>query len=316
MSAMFDSLTQIHQQGALGLVHDLFLHSAELITQTGRIYGRDAIAQAWTAELATLSQQQVTTSLTAADEAGVGWAADLSARHVGDGFLGLGRGQAVTLRTIAVYRRLNGRITRGWRVLDTVHLVRQLGVSQEAIAARLADQMLAAGFVGWRLGEVRPGLGQLAPPLSDPTPTGIKKPRDLAVALDYVWNHRRLDLLNSYYVPRAELGWSDGRVLAGAADVRQAILSILAAIPDATLIIEFVAGNAGQMAAVWRLIGHHTGNGFGLAPTGVRVKVLGASVYRLQAGRIVKERTLIDEIGIQAQILATLQRSDLGRFTV
>jgi predicted ester cyclase len=314
MTAMLGQLQEIHVRGGIGRIHDLFLHSGEIRTQTGRLYGRDAIAQALAAETAAFAPEDIAASLVAADAAGLGWAADIAARHGGDGLFGPATGRTVTLRSVAVYRHVAGRIVRGWRVVDTAHIAAQLGRAPGTIAAELAAQMLAAGFVGWRLGEIRPGLGQMAPPATGPVPDSMAGPRACAVALDYLWNHRRLDLLDGFYAPDAAIGWSNGRTPADAGGVRQAMLDILAAVPDATLLPEFLVGDDRAVAAVWRLIGHHTGRGFGLAPSGARVKILGASIYRFRAGRIAEERTLIDEIGVQAQIVATLRRCDLGPF--
>ncbi len=314
MTNIFESLGKIRAQGALGVVHDIFVHSAELRTQTARIYGRDDILQSLAAELATLGHQRVRATQEISDKSGLAWAASVKAKHTGGGPLGPATDRPVTYASIEIHRLTDGRIRNGWRVVDTAHILRQLGVSADIVAAALAEHMLATGFVGWTLGEIRPGLGQMSPPSKGPVPQRIDCATDAIVALDYIWNHRRLDLLETFYSKRTQVHWPDGRTFAEAGDIRRGVLALLAAVPDATLLVEHSVASDKICGVVWRLLGHHTGPGFGIAPSGVRLKIQGLSIYRMAQGRIVKEWTLFDEIGVRAQILATSRRRDLGTF--
>lgn len=312
MTTISENLRKIRDQGALGLVHDIFVHSAELRTQTGRVYGRDDISSSLAAELAAFSHQRVLATQEVLDQSGLAWAASVKAKHTGVSLLGPATDRPVTYASIEIHRLAAGRIRDGWQVVDTSHILRQLGVSPDAAA--LAEQMLGNGFVGWALGEIRPGLGQMAPPRKGPIPKRIDCAADAVIALDYIWNHRRLDLLDTLYSKRIQAHWPDGQRFTVADSIRRSVLALLAAVPDATLLVEHSVMGDKSCGIVWRLLGHHTGPGFGMAPSGVRVKVQGVSIYRMAQGRIVKEWTLFDEIGVRAQILASSRRRDLGPF--
>ena len=55
-------------------------------------------------------------------------------------------------------------------------------------------------------------------------------------------------------------------------------------------------------ARLCRVAGTHLGEFFGMGPTGRRIEVAGAFVYRLQGGEIVHERRILDFTGLLIQV--------------
>jgi predicted ester cyclase len=51
-----------------------------------------------------------------------------------------------------------------------------------------------------------------------------------------------------------------------------------------------------------RITGTHAGEFFGVSPTGRRIEVAGAFIYRLQDGQIVHERRVLDFTGLLVQV--------------
>ena len=62
---------------------------------------------------------------------------------------------------------------------------------------------------------------------------------------------------------------------------------LLAALPDLEVTVEDVLSGEGRTAVLWRLRAHHTGQGFGLAPTGKEVDVRGTTWQRVRDGKVV-----------------------------
>ena len=57
-----------------------------------------------------------------------------------------------------------------------------------------------------------------------------------------------------------------------------------------------------RAALLARVTGSHSGEFFGMAPTGRRIEVSGAFIYRLQNELIVHERRILDFTGLLVQV--------------
>lgn len=283
--------------GAVGLLHDLLTHHVAWDTSLGRVYGRDdAIARvAWEhrgLRLCGIDDVDVFCG-TCDGQSAIALGANVQVEHVGDSPLyGPPTGRSATLSSRVVGLMRANRVYRGWRFVDYGSTARALGVDLASRAVTLAAGAAKRGGIPWEFGEVRPGLGQTAPPDADDSPMAL--PADVAralLALRAAWNRRRPGL--------------GAPQLQGAIDLldpSHAWSRIVDACPDAVLFFERTVdsppeGDERRVAVVWRWVGTHTGAGFG-PPSGRRVHARGASVMRLRGASITEERAVFDELGV------------------
>lgn len=86
-----------------------------------------------------------------------------------------------------------------------------------------------------------------------------------------------------------------------------------AAFPDRVDIIEQVIAEGDQVGLLFRLTGTHTGNLFGIPPTGRRVDVYEAAILRIAGGRVAEGWFLADEAGLLKQLGVGLPRRKDGK---
>lgn len=84
--------------------------------------------------------------------------------------------------------------------------------------------------------------------------------------------------------------------------LKQMIASLRSAFPDLHCTIEDEIGEGQKFAAHWTLRGTHTGAYLGNRPTGRKVAVQGFIFVRTEAGRIVENWVLIDQMGLLQQL--------------
>lgn len=86
-----------------------------------------------------------------------------------------------------------------------------------------------------------------------------------------------------------------------------------AAIPDRVDVMEEVIAEGDTVGLLWRLTGTHKGNLYGIAPTGRRIDVYEAGIFKLRDGRITEGWFMVDELGLLKQLGATLPARKDGR---
>lgn len=295
---------------AIGLVHDHATHHVTVETSLGRIYGRDDWAAALLGE---------TTGLRARDGAGpTAWVGrsgsaeavvvelDQAVSHAGESpWLGPATGGDATISSTMVGLINDDRVYRAWRFVDHAAAARALGVDLDDRARALTAGAPSRGGIPWELGEVRVGLGQLAPG-THPPPPGLDPTLETpCLDLQAAWNQRRFDRLDARYANRAAV--HDGMRPIEVVPHGHPWRRVLGACPDAVLFFErAVSGTAidgeTKVALLWRWAGTHTGVGFG-APCGRRLHVRGLTVLHLREGRVTRERLVFDELGARRDAL-------------
>lgn len=87
---------------------------------------------------------------------------------------------------------------------------------------------------------------------------------------------------------------------------RDAVVGMLSAFrtgfPDLNITVEDVIGEGDKAAVRWRATGTHTGDLFGMPPTGKSMNVAGISVVRVADGRIVEDWVSEDTMGMMKQL--------------
>ena len=221
----------------------------------------------------------------------------------GPGEFGPPTGRHAVIRTIADCEVRNNRIGREWLVRDNLALVWQLGLNPHAVAR---EQAAADPEAGLRWVET-------AKRVLDRTERHAEAPAPAAgllkQALDRIWNHRLIGDVAALYSPAAAVHAPSGREMHGPRAVAGHIVSLLATLPDAVLVMdrftEIPSGRGGAMVAVrWRLAGRHTRPGLYGAPSGRTLLILGVSHFHAIDGQVHEEWTVFDELGVLRQIHA------------
>jgi predicted ester cyclase len=79
-----------------------------------------------------------------------------------------------------------------------------------------------------------------------------------------------------------------------------------AAIPDRVDVYEQIIAEGDLVGLLWKLTGTHRGNLYGIPPTGRKVDVYEAGIFRLVDGRIAEAWFMVDEAGLLKQLGAQL----------
>jgi predicted ester cyclase len=302
---------------AIGLVHDHATHHVTVETSLGRIYGRDDWATALLGETSGLEARESAGATAWIGRCGSADAVvlevDQAVTHAGESpWLGPATGRDAVLSSTIIGLINDDRVYRAWRFVDHAAAARALGVDLDDRASALAAGMPGRGGIPWQFGEVRVGLGQLAPGASPPPP-GL----DAALAtpcldLQTAWNQRRFDLLDPRYTDGAAL--LDGPRRFESVAHEHPWRRVLDACPDGALFFERAVSGAAidgetKVALLWRWVGTHTGVGFG-APCGRRLHVRGLTLLHVREGRITRERVVFDELGARRDALLRVRADE------
>jgi len=93
-----------------------------------------------------------------------------------------------------------------------------------------------------------------------------------------------------------------GGVLEGLSEIERIYRVWFTAFPDLVFTTEDLLVDEDRAALLCRITGSHAGEFFGMPPTGRRIEVSGCFIYRLQNGRIVHERRILDFTGLLVQV--------------
>ena len=308
----------IWEKGDVGLIYSHYSHNARVHSSEGMIYGRDQVVQN------TLQNRATFPNLRAfADD--VIWSGNETegfysshrvydvARHTGHSVYGPPTGRWVKHYTIADCLVLENRIVEEWLVYDNLAIIRQLGLDPFVYARSLAQRDADVGL-GPRdtFGDVDHHPGQEPPPLepddSDNTEGDTEPEAFMRRSLHDIWNRRMLGGLEHYYAPNVVLYTTGHRILHGRADYRYNLTALLAAFPDAHLLVDHTASvpngaDGFRVATRWTLLGTHTGPGWYGPPTGKRVRLMGITHSEIGQGRVVKEWLMYDEVALLKQLV-------------
>lgn len=200
-----------------------------------------------------------------------------------------------------LYRR--GEMIEEWVVRDTLAIARQLGQDPDELARRKAFR----GFAGTMLDPAPSDV--LKAGVSGPRPDQHRAEAQMVLEfIDSVWNRRELKKVEEFWIRDLVLNTVDDRTIVRPEGYRRALLRLLSAFPSGVFEVLDVATNdnpryAGlRVAVAWRLRGNYDGAPVFGPLSATAVDVLGASQFLIQAGRIVKETRIYDDIAIRTQI--------------
>lgn len=268
------------RSGQLGVIADAYLHRATRETTLAVLWGRDALLAAAVAEAAAFPDATTT----------LGFCADDLATFV---------------RQCGTHRWHGHR----WLDREGERIVHETLIEDGRNLDLVADSPAAtSGLTPLHrpLGELRPGRGQFTAGDTAIVPPGWPEAaRPVANALHRVWNGKAVDHIETLWHP--DVVWAGPAGAGGGRGaLAQWLMALFASLPDATLLFERAIVGDGTVAILWRLHGHHRGgHGFGPA-AGRRVRLIGSSVLRIEAGLIVADETVFDSSAIALQLTAPI----------
>ena len=133
---------------------------------------------------------------------------------------------------------------------------------------------------------------------------------------DEVWNQGRQDLIDQFRSPDATavgLGEGDAKVQ-GPAAFKAFYSQMRFSLPDLRVKIEDILAEEDKVAVRLAISGTHTGEGFGVPPTGRRVQITGMAIIRFAGGKIVEAWNNLDYLKLLTQIGAIPANAGQDRF--
>lgn len=116
------------------------------------------------------------------------------------------------------------------------------------------------------------------------------------------WRARDASALAADHAPDGVVVSPTGGVLEGRAEIERIYRVWFVAFPDLAFTTEDLLVDEDRAALLCRFTGSHLGEFFGMGPTGRRIEVAGAFIYRLQDDMIVHERRVLDFTGLLIQV--------------
>ena len=89
-----------------------------------------------------------------------------------------------------------------------------------------------------------------------------------------------------------------------------------AAFPDRVDVIDEVIAEGDRVGMLFRITGTHTGNLYGIPPTGKKVNVIEAAILRIAGGRVTEGWFMADEAGLLKQLGVGMPRRKDGQLVV
>jgi uncharacterized protein (TIGR02246 family) len=116
------------------------------------------------------------------------------------------------------------------------------------------------------------------------------------------WRARDAPGLAADHAPDGVVVSPTGGVLEGRAEIERIYRVWFVAFPDLSFTTEDLLVDNDRAALLCRVAGTHAGEFFGMSPTGRRIEVAGAFIYRLENDLIVHERRILDFTGLLIQV--------------
>jgi predicted ester cyclase len=218
--------------------------------------------------------------------------------HAGPGVFGPATGKPVFVRTVADCVCINNRIVHEWLVRDQAAIARHIGLHERDLAQRWLDER--GGF-------------HKAPMPAAPAPyQSFIDTHATAAAyantLQGLWGAAGTAALATTHSPATVCALPGGEARVGLNALQTYWAAWREAFTDTQFQIEHLVANerpgrATAVAARWRVQALHNGGGrYGVA-TGRPVEIMGISHAEFEAGHVLREWALIDDIAVWMQVL-------------
>jgi steroid delta-isomerase-like uncharacterized protein len=120
--------------------------------------------------------------------------------------------------------------------------------------------------------------------------------------VEEVVNSRNLAVMDEIVAPHYAFYVASRATPADREGHKQLLTAFLGAFPDLRRNIEEMVGEGNKVVERWTDTGTHQGEFEGLAPTGKPISYAGITVWRIDDGKIVENRTVQDFMGLMQQL--------------
>jgi steroid delta-isomerase-like uncharacterized protein len=131
-----------------------------------------------------------------------------------------------------------------------------------------------------------------------------------------VWNQNREATIDELFTPSTVAhGLGDSELdVHGPAEFKPFVANIRGILPDTRIRVDDILAEGDRVAVRVTLEGTHTGHGFGVPPTGRKVRIQGIIIARIVDGRIAEGWNSYDQLGLLRQIGALPGFGEPDRF--
>ena len=218
--------------------------------------------------------------------------------HAGQGVFGPPSGRAVYARTVADCVCVNNRVVHEWLVRDQAAIARQIGRHERDLAQDWLDQ---GGR--WHKPAMPPAPGGYVSCVDTQEPAAAS-----ADVLRRLWPDADSHGLTRTHDASAIAALPCGLAAAGLLAIQDFWRGMTGALTDARFQVEHLVANPRQgrataLAMRWRVQARHSGAGRYGQATGRQVEVMGISHAEIEAGLVVREWHLIDDVAVWMQLL-------------
>jgi predicted ester cyclase len=218
--------------------------------------------------------------------------------HAGPGVFGLPSGRAVYARTVADCVCVNNRIVHEWLVRDQAAIARQIGRHERDVAQDWLDQRGP-----WYKPAMPPAPGGYASYVDTQEPAAA-----YADTLRELWTAADVHGLTRTHNVNVIAALPGGVAAAGLPAIQDFWRGMTCALTDARFQVEHLvasprSGRSTSLAMRWRVQAQHNGAGRYGKATDRPVEVMGISHAEIEAGLVVREWHLIDDVAIWMQLL-------------
>ncbi len=223
--------------------------------------------------------------------------------HTGPGVYGPPTHRRFTSRAIANCLYVRGRMVREWLVRDEYGIIVALGLDPAQVSRTLK-------FQAWQDSLDSPPSNPLLSGESGDRPNDHRAQVELVLELfASVWRRREYDRLSELVARDVFCHTVSNRTALRPAGMIATLLDLVAPFPDADIeVFDVVANDCAERGGVrvavqWLLHGAYDGAPVYGALTGSEVRLLGASHFLVQHGRVVTEWRVHDDLAALTQIV-------------
>ena len=118
---------------------------------------------------------------------------------------------------------------------------------------------------------------------------------------DDILNHGRFDLIGTHFSPDYSFK-SPGASFTGVEAAKDHYGAYGAAFSDIEFVVHDAFGDGEKLAKHWPFRGTHTGELFGIPPTGKRVEMSGVTLARVADGKVMEEMDYAEDLSLMQQL--------------
>jgi steroid delta-isomerase-like uncharacterized protein len=119
---------------------------------------------------------------------------------------------------------------------------------------------------------------------------------------DEIWSKGNLAMIDELMAPDFVFNFPSAGAAPDREGYKQTVVEFRGPCSDIQSIAEEVIAEGKKVVVRWTWSGAHTGEVWGVAPTGKRLTLTGISILRIEGGKIVEEWGEMDNLGLMGQL--------------